>query len=96
MITRWIAYIQLYDFNLRHVPGRMHDAADGLSRHGSQPGDTDIDITSNIEGIIDVGLSQASVGPLRPKIQHFALYRSEVDTRRILREEYSNNSEYIT
>jgi hypothetical protein len=31
-INRWIAYIQLYDFELRHVPKEEHKAPDGLSR----------------------------------------------------------------
>jgi len=30
-IMRWIAYILMYHFTLRHIPGKMF-AADGLSR----------------------------------------------------------------
>ena len=32
LVTRWIAWIQLFDFEVRHVPGRKHSAADGFSR----------------------------------------------------------------
>jgi hypothetical protein len=32
LVTRWIAWIQLFDFDVRHVPGKEHTAADGLSR----------------------------------------------------------------
>ena len=32
LVTRWIAWIQLFDFEIRHIPGRKHTAADGLSR----------------------------------------------------------------
>ena len=32
LVTRWIAWIQLFDFEVRHIPGRKHSAADGLSR----------------------------------------------------------------
>ena len=32
LVTRWIAWIQLFDFEVRHIPGRKHTAADGLSR----------------------------------------------------------------
>ena len=31
-INRWIAGILLFDFKLRHVPGKDHTPADGLSR----------------------------------------------------------------
>ena len=31
-INRWIAGILLFDFKLRHVPGKDHAPADGLSR----------------------------------------------------------------
>ena len=32
LVTRWIAYIRLFDFEVRHVPGHKHTAADGLLR----------------------------------------------------------------
>ena len=32
LVTRWIAWIQLFDFDVRQIPGRKHSAADGLSR----------------------------------------------------------------
>ena len=32
LVTRWIAYIRLFDFEVRHVPGKKHTAADGLSQ----------------------------------------------------------------
>jgi len=31
LVTRWIAYIWLFDFEVRHVPGTKHTVADGLS-----------------------------------------------------------------
>jgi len=31
LVTRWIAYIRLFDFEVRYVPGTKHTAADGLS-----------------------------------------------------------------
>ena len=30
LVTRWIAYIRLFDFEVQHVPGKKHTAADGL------------------------------------------------------------------
>lgn len=38
-INRWIAGILLFDFKLRHVPGRDHGPADGLSRRPAAPED---------------------------------------------------------
>jgi hypothetical protein len=32
LVTRWLAWIRLFDFDVRHVPGTKHTAADGLSR----------------------------------------------------------------
>lgn len=32
LVTRWLAYINLFDFDIKHVPGKSHTAADGLSR----------------------------------------------------------------
>ncbi|KZT31595.1 hypothetical protein SISSUDRAFT_974489, partial [Sistotremastrum suecicum HHB10207 ss-3] len=31
-LNRWIAYIQLFSFTLRHIPAERHKAPDGLSR----------------------------------------------------------------
>jgi hypothetical protein len=32
LVVRWIAYIRLFDFEVRHIPGKKNTAADGLSR----------------------------------------------------------------
>ena len=32
LVTRWLAWIRLFDFEVKHVRGRVHSAADGLSR----------------------------------------------------------------
>lgn len=32
LVTRWIAWIQLFDFEVKHVPGIKNSAADALSR----------------------------------------------------------------
>jgi hypothetical protein len=47
LVTRWLAWIRLFDFEVRHVKGSRHTAADGLSRRpanpASEPEDTDVD-----------------------------------------------------
>ena len=53
-MTRWIAYIQLFTFEIQHKPGVMHQVPDGLSRRlpaeedSNYSGD-DIDIEDGIK-----------------------------------------------
>jgi RNase H-like domain found in reverse transcriptase/Integrase zinc binding domain len=39
MMTRWLSYIRLFDFDTRHVPGVKNGVADALSRRGRGPDD---------------------------------------------------------
>ena len=39
--NRWIAYLLLFTFSLRHIPGKDHAAPDGLSRRPRAPEDPD-------------------------------------------------------
>ena len=39
LLTRWAAYIRLFDFDVRHVPGPKNGAADALSQRGKGPKD---------------------------------------------------------
>jgi len=32
LVARWIAWIQIWDFEIKHVPGKKNSAADGLLR----------------------------------------------------------------
>ncbi|KAJ8496336.1 hypothetical protein ONZ45_g12495 [Pleurotus djamor] len=50
-INRWIAGILLFDFTLRHVPGKSHAPADGLSRRPRAPEDPVVD--EDIDAWID-------------------------------------------
>jgi hypothetical protein len=43
-MTRWVSYIQLFDFTVKHVPATSHKAADGLSRRPRAPDDSDDEI----------------------------------------------------
>ena len=40
MMTRWLAYIRLFDFHVKHIPGNKNGGADALSRHGPGPDDS--------------------------------------------------------
>ena len=65
LVTRWIAYIRLFDFTVRHVPGTKHTAADGLSRRPRTESD-DIDEANevDIDDFIDAELNAFSVAPV--------------------------------
>jgi hypothetical protein len=40
-MTRWLLYIQLFDFDLLHIPAEKHKVPDGLSRRKPSPLDSD-------------------------------------------------------
>ena len=67
LVTRWIAWIRTFDFEVRHVKGKTHTAADGLSRRPRTESD---DLDEQYEGDIDdwitaeldyLGISASSV-----------------------------------
>lgn len=39
LLMRWIAWIRLFDFDIKHIPGSKNAAADGLSRKPPGPSD---------------------------------------------------------
>ena len=39
MMTPWLAYIRLFDFDVKHIPGNKNGAGDALSRRGQSPHD---------------------------------------------------------
>ena len=39
MMTRWLAYIRLFYFYVKHISGNKNGAADALSRHSAGPAD---------------------------------------------------------
>jgi hypothetical protein len=40
LITRWLAWIRLFDFEVRYVPRKQYTVADALSRRLRYPKDT--------------------------------------------------------
>jgi hypothetical protein len=66
LLMRWIAWIRLFDFDVKHVPGKKHLAADGLSRKPR----TDSDIQEeeqeeDIEEFIEAQLFSLRIAPVR-------------------------------
>jgi hypothetical protein len=62
LVTRWLAWIRLFDFEVRHVKGTKHLAADGLSRRPPQPGDSDEE--EDVDDIIEMDLDYLGITPL--------------------------------
>ena len=56
MVTRWITWIRLFDFDVRHVPGRQHSGPDGLSRRPNDDDDDNDDDYESLEECIDSDL----------------------------------------
>jgi hypothetical protein len=50
MLTRWLAWIRLFDFEVRHVKGATHTAADALSRRPRHLEDTEEDTENDNDG----------------------------------------------
>jgi hypothetical protein len=40
LITRWLAWIRLFDFKVRYMPGKQYIAADALLQRPRHPKDT--------------------------------------------------------
>jgi len=54
MMTHWLAYIRLFDFTVKHVPGKKNGGVDALSRQGYAEGDGEEDNT--VDDYFDVKL----------------------------------------
>ena len=66
-ITRWIAWIQLFDFEVWHIHSRKHSAADGLSWRPPTVADlAEIKAEANIDNFILAELNTLQVLPIFP------------------------------
>ena len=52
LVTRWLAWIRLFDFEVKHVKGLKHTAADGLSRRPQGPNESLEDDEEDIDDFI--------------------------------------------
>src|SRR5882724_7461075 len=59
-VNRWIVGIKLFQFELVHVPGRLHTGLDGLSHHATSPNDP-IDEDEDADEWLDRTMSFAIV-----------------------------------
>ena len=68
LVTRWIAYIRLFDFTVWHVPGTKHTAANRLSRRPCTKLDN-IDKANEVDinNFINAELNTFSIAPVTAK-----------------------------
>ena len=88
LVTSWLAWIRLFDFTVKHVPGDKHTAADGLSRRPAT--EEEIEEQGNEQDIDE--FIQAQLNSLSVKV--YSLEDKE-NGNRILDECYSEESEKI-
>ncbi len=82
LVTRWIAWIQLFDFEVQHIPGRRHTAADGLSGRPPTAADkAEAETEADIDDFILAELNSLRVLPISPD-----------EPTPILADKYSDNS----
>ena len=86
LVMRWIAWIRLFDFEVRHVAGRKHTAADGLSRRPATASElTAQENEIDVDDFIEIQLNALRIAPI------------SVRTARVLAEEYGDKWEaYLT
>jgi hypothetical protein len=66
LVTRWLAWIQLFDFKVRHVSGKKHTAADGLSRRpATLLEEQEAEEEEDIDEFITAQLAVAMIAPLK-------------------------------
>ena len=65
LVTQWIAWIQLFEFEVWHIPGRKHMVADGFSRRPSTAADiAEAKAEKNIDDFILAELNSLWVSPI--------------------------------
>ena len=61
MMTRWLTYIRLFDFDVKHIPGNKNGAADALSRRGRSSQDDPDDLEDDADDYFDAKLYHAYI-----------------------------------
>ena len=64
LVVRWLAWIRLFDFEVRHVSGKKHTAADGLSRRPATEDELrEQELEEDIDDFVDARLDCVRVEP---------------------------------
>ena len=107
VVVRWIAWIRLFDFDVKHVPGTKNTVADGLSRRPATEEDVKEAENDNTEEFLDAQFSSmyrisSITASLGERLEEFEVNPVEVgdeeDDGRVLEtpdEEWSEESQKI-
>lgn len=94
LVTRWLAWIRLFDFDVKHIPGKRNGAADGLSRRpATQEELQDQAMEPDIDDFIaaEVSYLRVAVNPVETELSA----ENNPEDDRVLDDSYSDESEQI-
>jgi RNase H-like domain found in reverse transcriptase/Integrase zinc binding domain len=96
LLTRWIAWMRLFDFEVKFIPGKKNTAADGLSRKKRTPSD-DVDDACevDIDDWIALELNAVAAVPRRPGSRELTVSVSPAREADPLGSEYSKASQRV-
>ena len=69
MITRWLTYIRLFDFDVKHIPGNKNGGADALSRRGLALEDPD-ELSDDVDDYFDAKIFNIQIEPRQTQYAH--------------------------
>ncbi len=94
LINCWIAWIQLFDFDVLHVPGKKHQALNTLSWRPQAEDETDFD-NSDIEDFLNSQLFHLSVQAYLVSTEHAAGRKSKLIITPVLNPESEYSEDQI-
>ena len=71
MITRWLTYIRLFDFDVKHIPGNKNGGADALSWRGLALEDPD-ELSDDVDDYFDAKIFNIQIKPRQAQHVHGA------------------------
>jgi hypothetical protein len=74
MMTRWLSYIRLFDFDVEHIPGNKNGAADALSRRMKSEDD---EMEEEVDGYFEARMYGITVAETTPEPSMARLYLHE-------------------
>ena len=99
LVTRWLTWIRLFDFEVKHVPGTKNGAADGLSRRPATEEELcEQALERDIDDFIaaEISFLRVAVSPVDTMISvEIPATGDPARSSRVLGESYSDESERI-